>query len=98
VPLTHERTDRFKIDYAKLTTAEQDRFRATVIERFIPAIETGEYPAGLKIKGVQGAPGVFEMSWAPDGRATFEFGEERLPGQRHIVWRRIGGHEVFGSP
>jgi hypothetical protein len=81
-----------------LTTAEQDRFRAMVIEQFIPAIETGEYPAGLRIKGVQGAPGVFEISWVPDRRATFEFGEEHLPGQRHIVWRRIGGHEVLGQP
>jgi hypothetical protein len=95
---TYERTNRFKIDYLKLTTDEQARFKAKVVEQFIPAIESGDFPAGLRVKGVQGALGVFEMSWAPNGHATFQFGEERLPGHRHIIWRRIGGHEVFGAP
>jgi hypothetical protein len=47
---------------------------------------------------MQGHPGVWEMSWARDGRATFEYGEEVLPGQAHIIWRRIGSHGIFRNP
>jgi hypothetical protein len=52
----------------------------------------------LRVKGVRSARGVFEMTWAPDGRATFAFGPERIPGETHIIWRRIGGHEIFKNP
>jgi hypothetical protein len=52
----------------------------------------------LKVKGVQGTRGVFELSWAQDGRATWEYGEERLEGEAHIVWRRIGTHDIFKNP
>jgi hypothetical protein len=38
------------------------------------------------------------MSWAPDGRATFEYGDEVHPGQPHIVWRRVGTHSIFRRP
>lgn len=43
-------------------------------------------------------PGVLEMTWAPDGRATFEFGREIRSGEHHVVWRRIGTHEIFSRP
>ncbi len=45
---------------------------------------------------VQGAPGVFEMTWAKDGRATWQYGPEQRPGTPHVIWRRIGGHAIFG--
>jgi hypothetical protein len=41
---------------------------------------------GLRIKGVRGAQGMFEMTWGPDGRATFTYGPEVHPGDPHIVW------------
>lgn len=42
---------------------------------------------------------VFEMTWeGEDGRATFEYGEEIIDGEKHIIWRRVGGHAIFGSP
>jgi hypothetical protein len=41
---------------------------------------------------------VWEMTWAPDGRATFAYGPEVLAGQLHIVWRRIGTHDIFRRP
>ena len=52
----------------------------------------------LRIKGVQGYPGVFEMTWAPDGRATFHYGVPVQPGETHIVWRRIGNHAILNNP
>jgi hypothetical protein len=37
------------------------------------------------------------MTWAADGRATFEYGEE-IRGEPHNSWRRIGIHDVFRRP
>jgi len=56
-------------------------------------------PNTLRIKDVEGAPGIWEMTWSfsgRDGRATFEFIE--IAGERTIRWRRIGGHAIFSSP
>jgi len=52
----------------------------------------------IRVKGVKGASGVFEMSWASDGRATFQYGSELIKGQTHIIWRRIGTHDIFKRP
>jgi hypothetical protein len=38
------------------------------------------------------------MTWAADGRATFEYGQEMRRGDPHIIWRRIGTHDIFGQP
>jgi hypothetical protein len=53
---------------------------------------------GLRVKCVTAHPGVFEMTWDGDGRATFSYGTERVPGQAHIIWRRIGTHTIFTPP
>ena len=53
---------------------------------------------GLRVKPVQGHVGVFELNWADDGRATFMYRPEIRPGETHIVWRRIGSHEILRRP
>jgi hypothetical protein len=68
-----------------------------VLRRFIHNLERGHFQAGLRVKGVRTAPGVFEMTWAPDGRATFEISATQGKGL-HVVWRRIGGHDVLTRP
>lgn len=58
-----------------------------------------KWPASLRIKGVQAAPGVWEVTWSfsgPDGRATFEYVD--ADGELAIRWRRIGGHDILRSP
>jgi hypothetical protein len=95
---TFERAGRFKSDFSKLTPEEQNRLLEKVRDQFVPALGTGDFPAGLRVKGVQGASGVYEMTWAPNGRVTFMYGDEQIPGEIHIVWRRVGGHEIFGTP
>ncbi|MFE2057543.1 hypothetical protein [Streptomyces sp. NPDC059446] len=35
------------------------------------------------------------MTWAHDGRATWQYGDEVRAGETHIRWRRVGGHEIF---
>ena len=38
------------------------------------------------------------MTWAPNGRATFEYGDEITKGEPHVVWRRVGTHDVLDQP
>jgi hypothetical protein len=38
---------------------------------------------------------VYEVTWAPDGPATFEYGEELRVGELHVIWRRVGTHDIF---
>jgi hypothetical protein len=94
---TYTTADRFWRDWNKLTTAQQARFRDAV-QRFVQGFTSGEMPPGLRIKHVEGTDGIFELTWAPDGRATWQFGEEQVPGEPHIVWRRIGTHDIFKTP
>jgi len=30
--------------------------------------------------------------------ALFEHGPERIAGEPHIIWRRIGGHDILDEP
>ena len=72
-------------------------FRKVVMEAFAPDLTAPDRPfrPRLRVKGVKAHPGVFETTWDNDGRATFSYGAERVPGQPHIIWRRIGTHAIF---
>jgi hypothetical protein len=94
---TFAQTDRFRRDFAALSPAQQAIFRAAVA-RFVSDLPSGRFRLGLRVKGVQGAPGVSEMTWADDGRATFEYGSAVRGGEIHIIWRRIGTHDIFTRP
>jgi hypothetical protein len=80
-----------------LTPDQRRRFRLAVA-RFIEDLRRGSFRAGLRVKDFRGRTGWFEMTWAPDGRALFSYGEELMPGEPHVIWERIGGHEIFGNP
>ena len=92
---TFRATPRFERDWKQLTPDLRTRFQHVVTEQFVPDLAKGTFRAGLRVKGVQAAPGVFEMTWAPDGRATFSYGQQQRPGELHVVWRRIGTHQIF---
>ena len=93
---TYERTGRFDRDLAALDAAERARFREAV-RRFVGDLAGGTFRPGLRVRGVEGAPGIFEMTWAPNGRATFQYGPSRGSGP-HVIWRRVGTHDIFGEP
>jgi hypothetical protein len=38
------------------------------------------------------------MTWAPDGRATFHYGDPIREGEPHLVWRRVGTHAILANP
>jgi hypothetical protein len=99
-PLRHGPASRFERDWKKLTAQQQALFRKVVGEGFVPDLAAPERPfhPGLRVKGVTAHPGVFEMTWDGDGRATFSYGEEQVAGQAHVIWRRIGTHAIFTPP
>lgn len=95
---TREVLPQFWRDWARLTSGQRRAFLVAV-ERFVGDLQSGgAFRAGLRVKGVRTAPGIFELTWAPDGRATFSYGEPVVEGEAHIVWRRIGTHDVLREP
>ena len=95
---THSETRRFRRDYLALSAAQKEQFR-NALGHFIEDMRTaGGFRKGLRVKRVKGTRDVFEMTWAPDGRATFEYGPERVEGEPHVIWRRVGTHDVFNRP
>jgi hypothetical protein len=96
---TREVLASFWRDWDRLTPQQQRAFREALVQ-FIADIADGgqSFRPRLRVKRVQGHPGVWEMTWAPDGRATFEYGRGVRAGEAHVIWRRIGTHSVFRRP
>ena len=81
-----------------MSASQQAVFLAAVAQ-FVDDLSRGRgFRKGLRVKGVKGAAGIFEVTWAGDGRATFEHGESVLEGEPHIIWRRVGTHAIFSEP
>lgn len=92
---TFDRLVRFDRDFAALSAAERGAFRVAV-RTFVHDLEGGRgFRKGLRVKGIRGAPGLFEMTWADNGRATFSYGDSIREGDPHIVWHRVGTHDVL---
>ncbi|MFJ3891423.1 hypothetical protein [Streptomyces rubrogriseus] len=96
---TFETLPRFTADLQHLTPVQRRRFRRVVRDAFVPDLRTGrQFRPGLRIKGVRCAPGIYELTWAPDGRATWSYGRTVVAGLPHIVWHRIGTHSILDRP
>lgn len=57
------------------------------------------WPNSMRVKKVEGAEGVWEMTWSwsdPDGRATWEWID--VEGAAAIRWRRVGTHDILKDP
>ena len=95
---TREILPQFWRDWARLTLEQQQAFRLAVGKLVDDLKAGGGLRAGLRVKGVRGTPGVYELTWARDGRATFSYGRSVVVDEPHIVWRRIGTHEILREP
>ncbi|HEX6236432.1 MAG TPA: hypothetical protein VFZ68_04510 [Acidimicrobiales bacterium] len=89
---------RFGADFDRLSRAQQAAFLAAVAQFVEDLRKDGQIRKGLRVKGVQGASGLFEMTWADDGRATFQYGDAVLEGEPHVIWRRVGTQDIFRQP
>ena len=88
---TFETLPHFEASWRKLTREEQAAFRGVVLEAFEPDLSTPERPFsyGLHVRSVAEHPGLFEMTWNHNGRATFSYGPEHEAGQLHVIWQDI---------
>ena len=103
---TYEVEPRFWNDYHRLTVAEQRMFRHAV-EEFVGVLREWEqerqrgiprFPRRLGVTPMVNQPGIMELAWAADGRATWRYGTPRRPQTFHIIWRRIGSHDIYSDP
>lgn len=97
---TYDTTSQFDRAFERLTQAEQLAFKKTLAQ-FITDLRKREgFRKSLRVKRYQGHEGLFELTWAPDGRALFAYGTEVIKGEAHIIWINVGGHEIFkrGKP
>ncbi|MEU5582999.1 hypothetical protein ABZ791_35990 [Streptomyces huasconensis] len=99
---TYETLPRFAADLDRLTPEQRHRFRKTVAALVEDLRTGGRFRAGLRVKRVQRARGIYELTWSmgtgPAGRATWEYGPEHRPGTPHVIWRRIGTHDILTGP
>lgn len=95
---THTETVRFRRDYNALTPEQREKFKGAV-RRFVADLRGEQgFRKGLRVKSVKGTRNVFELTWAPDRRATFEYGDETVAGEQHVIWRRVGTHDILQKP
>lgn len=103
--MKYETTPAFDADYRRLKAEHRAAFRELLRDKFIPACAAlsndpgAVWPKSLRVKSVQGAPGILEMTWSfasPDGRATFEL--VTVDGELRCRWRRISDLGVVRSP
>ncbi|MEP7378229.1 MAG: hypothetical protein ABI725_01560 [Chloroflexota bacterium] len=99
-----EVTASFRADRKRLSKREQELV-AEAIPTFVEACDryaanpASGWPASLRVKDVEGAPGVCEVTFnfsGPDLRATFEW--IQIDRELAVRWRRIGGHRIFKNP
>lgn len=96
---TFERLASFLRDFDALTPGQKAAFLRAVV-MFVADLRGGQgFRKSLRVKKMAGYDDdVWELTWAPDGRATFEFGAPVKEGHPHIRWRRVGTHDIFKGP
>lgn len=95
---TYERLPKFNADWARLSEEQRERFLRATSAFLVDLREGRGFRKGLRVKRVQGTQDVWELTFSPDGRATWAYGDEVRPGEPHVVWRRIGTHDVLRRP
>ena len=102
--MRYEFVESFRRDWQRLSPSERQLVRS-ILPAFNAACDrfavdpSARWPAALRVKDVEGAPGIMEMTWSfsgPDGRATFEW--TTIDAALGVRWRRIGGHAIFKRP
>jgi hypothetical protein len=95
---TFERLPGFLRDFDALTPGQKAAFLRAVV-MFVVDLRGGRgFRKSLRVKKMAGYDDVWELTWAPDGRATFQYGLSVKEGHPHVVWRRVGTHDIFRHP
>src|SRR5215211_4665668 len=74
---TFDKSKPFESDYERPTPAERRAFKDAVA-KFVVDLRRGSFRKGLRVKRYQREEGLWEMTWANDGRALFRYGPSIL--------------------
>lgn len=91
---TYEGTPEFWRDFRRLSRAQRRQFLIAV-QKLVYDLKSGDFRAGLRVKDFRRAEGMSEMTWSPDGRALFSYGDAKRPGDKHVIWHQVGTHDIF---
>lgn len=96
---TFEALARFNREFHRLSPEMRHAFLA-MLPLFITALRESPpaFSPALRVHRVQGHSGIWEVTFAPDGRATFEYATAVLVDEPHVIWRRIGTHAILAEP
>jgi hypothetical protein len=92
----YDRLQQFMREWRKLTSAQQQQFEAAWRAIAVALSLTKALPPPPLVQKMSGQE-IYEVRWAPDGRATFHI-EHDANGEQIIVWRRIGDHSILKHP
>ncbi len=67
---TYEALARFLRDYDALTAEQQRAFRQA-LKKFVDDVDHGRFRTGLRVKGIKGMPGHYEMTWRRTAERSF---------------------------
>ncbi len=91
---THKEDALFLRQWKRLNPDQQRQFLAALVI-FKQGLRDRRFAQSLRVKDYHSIEGAYEMTWASDGRAIFRYGDEIHPGEPHIIWLRIGTHDIF---
>lgn len=97
---TYECTPGFLREYGRLDRSQQAQFKAAA--KVLAADLNDNRPPSRRLRvrkfnRTRGGADWRELTWAPNGRAFFLYGEPVKAGHQHVVWLRIGKHAVFDN-
>ena len=87
---TYEYSTRFWNAYKRLHPDEQAAFLKAP-NAFVAALKAGQRPQFIQNKRFK----LLEFPFGPNLRTLFRYGEEKQPGEAHIVWESIGTHDIY---
>ncbi|HEX8036442.1 MAG TPA: hypothetical protein VF510_21475 [Ktedonobacterales bacterium] len=96
---THDEFEQFLREYRAMPKQGRALFRKAVAHMNEDMKAGRPFCKSLRISALSEYSNIYEMTWdMPNGRATFMYGSPQLPREPHIIWRRIGGHEIYDNP
>ncbi|MEO7000574.1 MAG: hypothetical protein ABI068_02060 [Ktedonobacterales bacterium] len=96
--LTHEEFSQFLREFAKLSEDEQDQF-ILAMKHMVEDMRDGRgFRPGLRIKGVQGHPGVFEMTWRRMVAPRSPTAPSASPARRILSGGASARHDILKHP
>jgi hypothetical protein len=88
-------TPTFDRAFEALSSEQKTRFKRKARDLSDDLKAGGKPRKGLRVKGYKSRQGTLEMTWAPNGRAVFMFGEAVREGEPHVIWLDVGSHDIL---